>query len=218
MNDRLRGVKLGEITTRVSLAVELTDSFTDRPPLGTPRVRIENRNMTPIRTPSHFHVFTDLPADTVTVRIDSEDRYLPERIEDVTVKDLIDPATDIDPSDPATLPLVQVDLIPAPPYRFPAGTTRIRGSVSDSAGDPVPEADLTVPTLEASTRTTDTGEFVLFLTGLTDEDVRAADNDRLVTVDGGDPTIEVEHPDLGATSESVTVPEGTLTVRHIAYP
>lgn len=218
MSDRFRGVKLGEVTTRLSLAVELTDSFTGRPPLGTPRVRIKDRAITPIRTPSHYYVFTDLPAETVTVQIDGEDRYLPEQIEDVTTKDLSDPATDVDPADKATLPLVEVDLIPAPPYRFPAGTTRIRGSVTDSAGDPVMGADLKIRDLEASTRTTDTGEFVVFLTGLTDDDVRTADNDRLVTVDGGDPTIDVDHPDLGATSESVTVPEGALTVQHLAYP
>lgn len=218
MSDGPRGTRLGGFATTVSLVVDLVDGFTGRGPLGDPRVALEGSDATPIRNPSGYRVFTGLPAGPVTVVVDGGERYLDERRTGVGAIDLSDPGTDVDPSDPSTLPLVRIELAPSPAYRFPAGSTRVRGSVSDPDGDPVAGADLSVRDHGASTRTDANGEFVLFFADVTGADVRTAGDRTLITVDGGDPTIDVDHPGLGTTSATVAVEEGTLTVHDIGYP
>ena len=129
MSERDDAVAAGTTTTRLSLAVKLVDAFTGGRPAGTPRVSLADVDADPIEKPSGYRVFLDLDAGPVTVDVDGGEPYLDARREDVDAVDLSDPDTDLDPSDPDTLPVTTVELLPAPPYRFPAGATLVRGHV-----------------------------------------------------------------------------------------
>ncbi len=233
MSDRSVAAEFGRQTARLSLAVRLVDRFTARTPRSDPRVRLEGRNATPVENPSGYHVFLDLDAGTGTLRVEGGTKYVDRRVTDVDVIDLSDPGTTVDPSDPDTLPLETVALAPSPAYRFPAGTTLVRGVVSGPSGDPLPNARLVVKDGDAVTRTeggpvtrTDgNGEFVLFFDPVTADDVVEIDGRTVVELDGGAPTVDVTHPDHGTKTVSLedddgdsVVEEGAVTARDIAYP
>lgn len=213
-----RYVEAGERTTRVSLAIKLVDAVTGKRPVGSPTVRVGNSDADPVVTPSGYRVFLDLDPGTVSVTVDGGTRYLDTRRDSVSVVDVSAPDTDVDPSDPATLPVAEVSLLPSPAYQFPPGTTRVRGHVSDSGGDPVSGAAVSIRGLDYTSETNASGEFALFVPDVTADDVVAEGGRKLVQVEGDDPVIEVEHPSLGTTSDAVAVEEGALTVHHVDYP
>lgn len=168
--------RLDRRSTGLSLAVRLTDAFSGGRPVGRPRVRIAERDSAPIRTPGGHWVFLDEPAGSVTLEVDAGDRYFDETREGVDVVSL--PDESVDPRDPSTLPVVDVELLPSPAYRFPAGLTRLRGRVEAADGTPIAGATLSVPGLAPETRSTDDGEFVLYFPDLGEEDVyEPADED-----------------------------------------
>jgi hypothetical protein len=72
---------------------------------------------------------------------------------------------------PSSNPVVEITLKPRPSYPFSAGTTLIRGIFLDTAGNPVPGAEVKVVEKGISTITTPKGEFVFYFKGLTDDDV-----------------------------------------------
>jgi hypothetical protein len=217
MSDRL----LGSVTAQLSLAVDLVDGFTGRAPVGNPAPGIEGLDVDPMHNPSGYHVFLDLEPGTVTLHVDGGTHYLDETVTDVEIPD---PAT-VDASVPSTLPVETVELAPAPPYRFPAGATVIRGIVRNPGGDPLPGATVNVENRrqEMSTRTDANGEYVLFFDPVTRDDVATADGRTVVEVDGDPPRLVARHPVHGQAASRLAkagdsvVEEGTLTVADIDY-
>jgi len=242
MSDRRHYEPSDEPTTTLSLAVRLVDVYTGGQPTGTPRVRIDGVDATPVKTRSGYHVFLDLVPDTVTVAVDGGEQYLDTRRNDVPLYDPTDPDTDLDPSDPETLPVVELPLKPSPAYQFQAGATRLRGRVLGPNGDPVDGAEVTLRVrdrsargtngsagndrtatdtedsslIERSTLTTASGEFVLCL-GVADSPAVADATSKLEGPDG-EPTVEVVDATFGRLSTTVPVEEGALTVENFRYP
>ena len=204
---------------RLSLAVELVDAYTDETPRRLPSVRLENRPERLVRTPSDRYVLLDLDAAVTTVDVSVDGRgYLPAA---TTIEDIEEPDADYEAT--------SITLTPAPAYRFPPTATLVRGTVM--TGDtPVAEATVrlagpdddadSVHPRSRETRTDPDGEFVVFLTGLGEEDVTDAYDDgtdlgrRVVHVDGERPELRVTHPDTDATEAvPVAVPvAGTASV------
>lgn len=216
MSDRRAGPKLGETTTRLSLAVRLVDAFTDGRPVGSQRVSIEGVDAEPVRNPSGYHVFRDLAADTVTLVVDGGPRYDDARVEDVEVVDLTAPDHGVDPADPATWPVETVELAPSPTYEFPAGTTLVRGTVRDSSDETVAGATVSVRDAPPEAETDENGGYVLFFGPELSADVSV--DGGLVEVDDANPVVEASHPDHGTASETVEVEEGALTVLDLDLP
>lgn len=233
MSDPSEVVEFGRQTSRLSLAVRLVDRFTARTPRSPPRVRLEGRDATPVENPSGYYVFLDLEAGMETLLVEGATNYIDSRVTGVEVIDLGDPGTTVDPSDPDTLPLETVYLAPSPAYRFPDGTTLVRGTVSGPGGDPLPDARLTVQHGDSVTRTeggpvtrTDqNGEYVLFFDPVTTADVVDSSGRSVIELDGDPPSVVVEHAVHGQTTVSLEddagdsiVEEGTLTVQNLGYP
>lgn len=191
-------VKIGEQTTRLTLAVKLTDTFTQGRPTTDLRVSADGIDVTPVENPSRYHLFLDLPDDPITVAVDGSDRYL-------DVKETLDPTT-LDP------PAVNLEVPPSPAYRFPPSATLLRGVVLDAADDPVEDATVSIRHTDRETTTNEDGEFVLFFTNITADDVvRTNDGRQLVKVDGDDPELAASHPDYGSASLRKTVEEKSTT-------
>ncbi len=199
---------------RLSVAVELVDAYTGETPQHLPRVRLEHRPEQLVRTPSDRYVLLDLDAAVTAVDVSVEGRgYLPAG---TTIEDIEEPDTNYEAT--------SITLTPAPAYRFPSTATLVRGTVT--TGDtPLPDATVrlagpgddadSVHARSRETRTDADGEFVAFVTGLTDEDVTDAYTDgtdlghRVVHVDGERPELRVIHPDTGAIEAvPVAIPVG----------
>ena len=183
MSKERNEVKVGERVTTLSLAVRLVDAVTGESPGGTPRVHIEDVAAEPVETPSGYHLFLDLdPVDgTVTLHVDAGERYQDER-------------RDVDLSDRDSCQPLEVELLPAASYDFPAGTTLVRGHVRDSDGNGVGGVHLSIRGLDSSIETDETGEFSLFFGGNDALDVDREGGEgrtKVVKVDGSDPTIEI---------------------------
>lgn len=224
---------MGTTETRLSIAVGLRDAFTARLPGRVPRVTLADRPEHFVRNRSGYHVLTDLPDDvsSVTIVVDPGDRFLPER-------------RVLDGSDLESRPAVlEIDLLPAPAYRFPTDTTLVRGMVSeadDGRSDiPLSGVDVTVDTrtegneranadtgFTAVGRSDDDGEYVLFFRGLTGDDVRTGYEDaeddeghgRVVHVHGERPVLRAIHQATGReTSDPVGVEVGETTSYNIEF-
>jgi hypothetical protein len=134
----------------------------------------------------------DVEDDTHTVQVASD--YYFDYEEEVILSSL-------DPKNP----VVDIPLKPLPYYPFPPGTTLIKGVVKNSAGEAVSGATVGVLTLE--TQTTEKGEFVLYFTGLREDDIIKVNGKRYVKGNGDQTlTLEVTHPDY--TSKQELIEEG----------
>jgi len=228
----------------LSFAVRLTDAFTGNRPEDV-TVAIDPVDVDPVLNPSGYHVFLDLDADAVTLTVDGGDDYVDERrrvLFDPEAADA-DPGSDTavagdddgseavpthvveDPSTP-----LEIELTPTPAYAFPSSTTTVRGHVEDADGDPVAGATVTLREFDPVVETTDSGEFALWAP-VTAEHVVRRDGRNVVVVDsidgngtsgtaladgdGTDPTLVVEHPDFGETTEPVEVAAGARTVHYV---
>lgn len=249
-----RGDPVEKRTRRLSLAVRLLDAFTGEPlparhlpteaterlssdtarrwsegPSGRgsgreprarvsagPTVSIAGVEAAPVVNPDGYLLYfeTDLPRDggDVDIRVDGGRRYLDESVT----------------TNPATLdaqhPVVSVELHPAPGYRFPAGTTLVRGLVVDDRDGQV-ETDValrlfglagvsvSLDGVDRSVETTADGEFVLFVKGLTADRL----DDGRVRIDGDSPRLSVDHPDAGGASAPVEILEGRTACYHFKY-
>lgn len=200
VRDRVDATKVGEVTTHLTLAVALVDAFTGRQPRSDVRVAAPDADATPVVNPSGYHLFLDLPAEPFTVVVDGGQRYL-------DVEETVDPVE----HDP---PVVTFELRPSPAYRFPPGATVLRGVVrdDDGDGDPIPDATVSVRHTDRETVSDSNGEFVLFFTGLTANDVqRAPDGRRLVQVATDDPVVDASHPEYEDAFVSKPVKEKSTT-------
>lgn len=200
MSDRVDFVKVGATTTRLTLAVELVDTFTGEQPGDGLPVSAADVDAIPVTNPSGFHLFLDLPNDPLTIVVDGGDRYL-------DLEETIDPAE----HDP---PAVRLDLTPSPGYRFPPGTTLLRGLVVDESDDPIEGATVSIDDTNRETATDEDGEFVLFMGNVTPTDVhRTDDGIRSIRINGDDPAIHVAHPRYESTTTRLPLEEGSTT-RH----
>lgn len=142
------------LTAELTFAVRLIDEFTSDLPTGGVHVTIEGQRAKPARNLSGYHVITDLPAGTYTVRVES-DFYLPaEEIVDTT---LLPPKT----------PVAGITLKPNARYPFPGHATLLRGVVTNGA--PVSGALVSVTGKTMTSMTDEQGEFVLFFKGIKTE-------------------------------------------------
>lgn len=202
--------KLGVRTRTLSLAVQLVDIFSDGRPAGRPRVSIEGVNVAPIENRSGYLLFLDLDPDPasgpITVSVDGGEYYSDESL-DVALSTL--------QRETPLSPAITIELTPSTAYKFPAGTTLLRGHVRDSEGTGVTGAKLSIRGLDCSTETERDGEFVLFIEDVSPSTVTKADGKRLVTVDSENPTIEVSHPTAGSNAEQVAIEEGKTTVTEL---
>jgi hypothetical protein len=120
-----------EITTRLSVAVSLMDDFTGEQPIGSVMVFLSVPRLEPIKNPSGYYLFLDLPDSEYQVRVESAYYF------DVNEK--------VVPANLAPLnPVIEIILKPKPSYPFSSGTTLIRGMVRDSDENPVPGAQVEV--------------------------------------------------------------------------
>lgn len=239
---RTERTRAGTSDRRLSVVVALRDAYTGGRPRGRPRVTLAERPERFTRNRSGYHVLTDLPGDVaaVTVEVDPGDRYLPER-------------RVLDAASLGERPrVVEVDLLPSPAYPFPAGATLVRGAVGEADGDGlgtrlsgVELAVLVAPAGDAGAgddagaddagvlgrgRSTEGGEYVVFLRGLTADTVTDGYDDegddaggggaggRVVGVDGERPVVRAVDPDSGReTTVSVGVRPGTTASRDVAF-
>jgi hypothetical protein len=228
--------------TSLAFALRLTDGFTrDRPDGVT--VEIHPVDVDPVVNRSGYHVFLDVDADAVTLTVDGGDDYVDERrrvvlAHDADGNDAVDDADGADAADEVPTHVVddpanpvEIELTPTPAYAFPSSTTTVRGHVEDADGDPVAGAMVTLREFDPVVATTDDGEFALWVP-VTAEHVVRRDGRNVVVVDsigtggkgggaaladgdGTDPTLVVDHPDHGETTDPVEVAAGSRTVHYV---
>jgi len=146
------------ISYKLSFAVFLLDDYTGKKPIGRIKVSLEGVDGKSVRNRSGYYLFLNLTGVELRIRV-TADYYFSETI---PLK-----LSDLDPEHP----VVDIMLKPTPFYPFPSGTTLIRGMARDRNNKPVPGARVKIPTKGISARTTDRGEFVLYLKGIKEEDI-----------------------------------------------
>lgn len=208
--------KVGDLSRSLSLAVRVTDGVTGSRPVHEPEVRVREVAERPARNLSGYHLFFDLPDEEVTVTAKGGDRY-----HDASTTVDLDPEGDSvhDPGD-----AVELALVPTPSYEFPAGLTRVRGTVFDGS-TAVPGAEVTVAGHSQTTTTTGAGEFVYYFDDVDSSEIVRADIDgdngeeRVYRPSGSDPVIEVSRPQgqPQAIQRSVTVEVGKRTTRNLNF-
>jgi hypothetical protein len=135
------------IITRLSLAVLLTDDFTQKKEItGKVQVSIPSLKLKAVMNHSGYYNFCDLPDDTHTMQIQS-DYY-------------IDKEIDIPIPHPGYVH--EVTLQPNPLYPFPIWATLLRGGVSHADGNAIPGALVECVAKGLSTTTSARGEYVLY--------------------------------------------------------
>ncbi len=145
------------IKTGLSFAVRPIDEYTGKQPSGRIKIMIEEeKNISAIRNPSGYYLFTNLSAGDYTLNINAE-FYFTEKI---TIN-----TSSLDPKNP----VVEVVLKPGASYPFPENATLIRGVVRNTV--PVVNAGITVTGKAIKTLTDAKGEFVLFFRGIKKEDI-----------------------------------------------
>jgi hypothetical protein len=187
-------------TTKLSLALRLIDDYTKEQSFGGINVSLNEKKYKPVKNPSGYYLFLDLPTETHTVHIKS-DFYFEENIE---VK-----LSDINPTKPEN----RIVLKPNPAYPFPNGATLIRGMVIDKAGNPLPNAAVQVTEKNLNTVTTNRGEFVLYFPPLRENNVKKENGSRFIkTTDNKKLRIKATFGDQSNTvSLKEDVKEGTTT-------
>lgn len=119
-------IELERKLTSVSLAIQLLDDYTAGEALGRVSVTIDG-NRAPVRNPSGYYVFTDLPAATHDLTVEAE-FYLPETV--------------AVPSGPPHDLVKRITLVPNDAYPFSSAATLIRGVVSGVGNEPLADAGL----------------------------------------------------------------------------
>ncbi len=193
-----------ELLRETALVVILTDGFSGGPPSPESRVIIGDSRFQAIRNLSGFHVFTRTPwGETFEVRVYCDD-FFPGSLT-LTPEDI----AKLDPKNP----VVKMTLEPLPSYPFPGGTTLVRGMVKNSAGRPIAGARLETVGKYPGTQTTQKGEFALFFTGITEDDILIEQTKKMLAFDGKtELTIKVEKDTKTMTYTVPSIPEGETTV------
>ena len=205
--NQINGIFIGSSTRKLSLAINLLDDYTSRGVVNNLDVLIKEHNANPIRNPSGYYLFFDLPDDNYTVLVKGGDHYFDEENK-VVRPDELDELN----------PVIDIVLKPAPSYIFPSTATLIRGHLKDSGGGGISGAVLRIKGFDALARTNDKGEFVIYFKGLKKNNVVNVDGKVLVKVKEKDPVFEIKHPDHKILTRTVEVVEGITTSLSIIYP
>lgn len=193
------------LVTRVSLAVELVDKYTNERAVGRARVLIKEVSHEGKKNPSGYFLFLNIPDGVYTVSVKSEYYLDEERLLSL-------------PSSFPENPSVSILLEPRPSYPFPPGATLIRGLVRDPADNPIAEAHVEIVGKNIENRSGENGEFVLYFGGLKEADVIRV-NGKLFVKGNGDQmiTVRANHPNYGTVSTTTEVQEGTAASVMMAY-
>jgi hypothetical protein len=184
-----------ERAVRVSLAVQVTDAFAPRErSVGEIAVTVRGQPWAPVLSPSGYRVFLDLPAGPAAV--DVRGRFYLDESQAVSLP-LANPRN----------PLLTVTLTPRWFYPFPEGTTLVQGRVLDPDGAALGGAQVELTGAGRQTRTSEDGRFVLYFTGLTEEEVTASGGRLLLRSSGGGTAFSLRVRQAGFQDASVPIPE-----------
>ena len=198
MTTKTDKILLKRHAAKLSFAVYLIDDYSGDAPIGRIDVRLKGRDEKPIKNPSSYYTFLDLPDDTYTVQVRSGYYY------DVDSGD-INPA-ELDPKSP----VVDITLKPMPSYPFPPGATLIRGMAREE-GNALSGARVKIRDKDVEGETTEEGEFVLYFGDLTNDEIIKENGERFVKGDN-DKIIHLEVEYGGKTREmDLEAPEGETT-------
>lgn len=167
MTTKTDKILLERHAAKLSFAVYLIDDYSGDTPIGKVDVRLKGRDEKPIKNPSSYYAFLDLPDDTYTVQVRSGYYY------DVDSGD-INPA-ELDPKSP----VMDITLKPKPSYPFPPGATLIRGMVREE-GNALSGARVKIGDKDVEGETTEEGEFVLYFGDLTNDEIIKENGKRFV--------------------------------------
>lgn len=204
---QINGILIGRLTGKLSLAINLLDDYTSRGVANNLDVLIKGHNVKPIRNPSGYYLFFDLPDDNYTVLVKGGEYYFDEEKEAVRPDDLDE-----------LNPVMDITLKPAPSYNFPSTATLVRGHLKDSGGSGISGAVLRIKGFDAKTRINDKGDFVIYLRGLKKNNFVTVDGKMLVKVNEKNPVFEIKHPDHKSFTKTVEVVEGITTSLSITLP
>jgi len=181
--------------TKLSLAIWLSDDYTDRQPIGEIKLSLGEKEA--IRNRGGYYLFLDLPAGDY--RLKTQAQYYFDQEVDITLPLAGDP-------------VVNLTLKPNPSYPFSERATLIRGMVRGTDGEPVPEALVKITGKEIENKTTQEGEFVLYFKNLTEQDIIKVNKKRYVKRDGNRRLLlVVTHPNYRRKMVQVEVEEGKTT-------
>lgn len=184
----------------VTMAVSLIDKYTGDKPFGAVSVSLKGEAYKPVKNPSGYYVFLNIPVKTYIVQVRS-DYYLD--------NDFTAILTPPKPGDTFTDILQEITreipLDPTPAYPFPNGATLIRGIVKNLADTPVPNASVTLVERALSTFTNKNGEYVFYLNNLTSSDI--SDGGFVETTTNSATTTMTISAQAGGAAASVMVDE-----------
>lgn len=193
-------------STKLSLAVYLIDSYTGRRISGDAEVSLKGLNIKPVRNPSGYYLFLNIPEGVYTLQVTGGEYYFDEEKDEVRLSDL-------DRKDPVIL----ITLTPTPAYPFSLSATLIRGCVRDNHGRGIPYANVKIKGRNIRTTTAENGEFVIYFEGLKKDDVVTTEGKKLVKIKGNNPVLEFMHSDYKKKTKTVEIEEGRINSVSIAY-
>lgn len=213
--------------TDLSLSVLPIDNFIPETyPIGAVKIDLKEEIIIGIKNYSGYYIFSNLKDGEYTIRIESE-YYLSKEYK-VTIPSYGSPPDGLIYSEDEDIKLYDymgvivatVDLRPNPSYPFPKSSNLIRGLVYKSANIPIHNAVVKVLGKSVQTLTTEKGEYVLYFSKLTQEDVIVLGDRKFIRGNGTQEIkIQAEHPDFGSSSPiSLELEEGTTKSVNISYP
>jgi len=192
--------------SKLSLAVNLIDDYMGEV-VGEVGVSLKGLPMNPVRNPSGYYLFLNLPENKYSVQVKGGEFYFDTGKENVNL-------TDLDKRNP----VINITLYPTPSYPFPHTATLVMGRVQDSAGKGIPDAVLKVGESDIQSRTTGKGDFVIYFKDLKKDDVTMIDGKKLVYIKGKNPVLAIRHPDHRKKTISVAVEERKITSLSVTCP
>jgi len=153
------GTFLERHTKKLSFAVRLLDDYSQSAPIGRVEMSLDSGERA-LKNACSYYLFLDLPEGEYKVQVRS-DYYFDEESEPLNT-------AAHDPKNP-----IAIKLMPRPSYPFAQGATLVRGLLLSADGNPIPRGSLSGKAADEDflSRTTDTGEFVIYFGTLTEGDV-----------------------------------------------
>jgi hypothetical protein len=200
-------IMIRSVGSKLSLAVNLIDDYSRGEIVGEVKVSLKGETMKPVRNPSGYYLFLNLPESSYTVQVNGGEFYFDAEKENVKLTDL-----------EQRNPVINITLYPTPSYPFTHTATLIMGRVQDSSGRGIPNAVLNVRESDIRAITTGKGDFVIYFKGLKKDDVALIDGKKLVNINGKNPILEIVHSDYGKKTISVEVEERKITSLSVTCP
>lgn len=183
---------------RLSFAVQLLDEYTKSTPMGGAEVFLKGGERAVKSAGSQYYKFIDLPEGEYRILVRSAN-YFDEISEPINTENYNN-------KNP-----IPIWLVPRPSYPFPPGETLVRGRLIGGDGEPIVGGRLSVRAANEvfSSRTTETGEFVIYFGDLSEEDVTEeegryfvrGDTDTRITIiaEGESGKLELDKVEVGET-------------------